>query len=789
MGIASQAVTIPPQVRSVLSGLRWRIRGYVLLDGLILAIGWTAATFWVSLAADYLPILAGASELPTMVRAIMLAAVLVSLLYIVHRWIVSRITVPLSDRSMAILLERRFPTFRDGLVTTVELLGRPVDIPISAEMLRLTTQQADLELGNVRLRDVFAFSSLGRKAAVAGILVGSLALFGFLDRSTFVLAANRLWLLDSSPWPRSAQIEVLGVEVLRATSSGSVIPITTTMLSFADGRVKVAKGSNLSLKVRADASARVVPESCVVAYGTALGEYGRVKMDRAGDLHAEEVRGRRVSVQNYVYDGKPFKGILSDVNFSVIGYDHRLSNFQIEVVESPALAEMVLECELPEYVARSENQPRHKELSYLPSGTQVPVGTHVTLRGVANKPLRQVYVTRSQDQPPELLQGPFAGDGRELRVELGDLRHNTTVELTMLDTDMVSTERPIRVTVAVVPDEPPQIDVRLRGIGRAVTPDVLMPMLGTIKDEYGVARTWLELQQNDSAPNRLDLTLGAGGTVAQQFDFRRMRQESGDLELKPQDKLLLLVGAEDICDLDGKPNTRLGNSIQLDVVTAGELLVQLETRELGLRQRFEQIIEELTETRDALLSVKVEGLSGDSGDGAEPPTAGADPGDAPLDPQTVAERVRSLRLLRVQKSTQQCQKSSQEVLGIAVSFDDIREEMINNRLEAAERIELLREKIIVPLRAILDQEFKTLQSRLAALEESAPRLADPAEVVPSIQATENLLNRLNEVLQEMLDIESYNELLDLVRGMIKEQDELIRKTKDQKKKQLLDLSD
>ncbi|MBM4005046.1 MAG: DUF4175 domain-containing protein [Planctomycetes bacterium] len=789
MGIGSQTVSVPPQVRSVLSGLRWRIRGFVLLDGLILAIGWLAGTFWVSLAADYLPILAGASELPAWVRAIMLAVVLLSLLYIVHRWIVARITVPLSDRSLAILLERRFPAFRDGLVTTVELLGRPADIPISAELLRLTTQEADSELGNVRLRDVFAYASLRRKSLLAVLLVGSVGVFGVLDRSTLALAANRLWLLDASPWPRNAQIEVLGVEVLRATSSGSMIPVTSTMLSFADGRVKVAKGSSLSLKVRADASARVVPESCVVAYATSLDEYGRVKMDRVGDQHAEEVRGRRVSVQNYVYDGKPFKGILSDVNFSVIGYDHRLSNFQIEVVESPALAELVLECELPEYIALAENQPRHRELTYLPSGTQVPVGTHVTFRAVANKPLRQVYVARSQDQPAELLQGPFANDGRELRVELGDLRRNTTVELTMLDTDMVSTERPIRVTVAVVPDEPPQIDVRLRGIGRAVTPDVLMPMQGTIKDEYGVASSWLELQQNDKTPNQLALTLDNGGALNEQFDFRRMRQEAGGLGLKPQDKLLLQVGAEDICDLDGKPNVRLGNSIQLDVVTAGELLVQLETRELGLRQRFEQVIEELTETRDTLLRVKVEGLSGDAAQGAEAAPEGVDPGDAQLDPQTVAERVRSLRLLRVQKSTQQCQKSSQEVLGIAVSFEDIREEMINNRLEAAERIELLREKITIPLRAILNQEFKTLQSRLTALEEIAPRLADPAEVVPSIQATEILLNRLSEVLQEMLDIESYNELLDLVRGMIKEQDELIRKTKEQKKQQLLKLSE
>jgi hypothetical protein len=39
----------------------------------------------------------------------------------------------------------------------------------------------------------------------------------------------------------------------------------------------------------------------------------------------------------------------------------------------------------------------------------------------------------------------------------------------------------------------------------------------------------------------------------------------------------------------------------------------------------------------------------------------------------------------------------------------------------------------------------------------------------------------------MLDLESYNEILDLVRGLIEDQNELMEDTKSERKKKVLDL--
>ena len=52
---------------------------------------------------------------------------------------------------------------------------------------------------------------------------------------------------------------------------------------------------------------------------------------------------------------------------------------------------------------------------------------------------------------------------------------------------------------------------------------------------------------------------------------------------------------------------------------------------------------------------------------------------------------------------------------------------------------------------------------------------------------ETVLLKLDEVLQRMLELETYNELIELVRDLIGEQDDLLEKTKEERKQQVLDL--
>jgi hypothetical protein len=310
----------------------------------------------------------------------------------------------------------------------------------------------------------------------------------------------------------------------------------------------------------------------------------------------------------------------------------------------------------------------------------------------------------------------------------------------------------------------------------------------------------------DEEPRKRNLTLGREGALETELDFRELRSDPKPIELKPAAKLRLRVLADDRFKLgDEGPNLGTGELYELDVVTAEELLRLLESRELGLRRRFEQIIEETTELRDSLLRVKVELASADKDgapakdaaskdaaakDAGTPRPAGAEPGDESPEGETAAQRAQSLRLLRVQRAIQQSQKSSQEVLGVALSFADIREELINNRVDTEDRKERLKEQIADPLRKIVAERFPALEKQLAELEKSLgdTKAAGPFSDAASEQS-ELLLAELGDVLQKMLDLETYNELLDIVRDLIKEQTDLLDKTRQQKKRQLLELTE
>ena len=64
---------IDPQIQRTLQRLRSRIRLFVWIEGISLAIVWLGVMFWLGLAVDYLPVLVGANELAQGARGILLA--------------------------------------------------------------------------------------------------------------------------------------------------------------------------------------------------------------------------------------------------------------------------------------------------------------------------------------------------------------------------------------------------------------------------------------------------------------------------------------------------------------------------------------------------------------------------------------------------------------------------------------------------------------------------------------------------------------------------------------------
>jgi hypothetical protein len=429
---------LAPEIRGLLRGLRWRIRAYVWAEGAITALVWLSLTFWIALALDYFPVLVWANELPRETRGLTLLTIAAVLAWIVYRLILARTFVRLGDRSMAILLERRYPQFSDSLVTTVELSRRSErdEEFFSADMLQHTRHQALSEVERVRLRQVFRIRPLAGKSALALLLIIPVIVFATVRSDAFELGVRRLYLLDETPWPRNAQIEIVGIEVERVSPRTGELIFTETR-PFQDGQVKVARGATLALRVRANTKVKTVPDYCRIVYRTADGTRGQVNMRRDGSPRDD-------GFQYFTYMGKPFQGMLDDLQFDVIGYDHRVNEYAIHVVDAPAVVETELVCKFPDYLVDRENGlwlPRTVE--YRSSGTQLPRGTQLVIRMKSNKPLEEVEFAMPGDSNFEQ-RALHGADQRIVEYAVDSLSGSFTLDVLLRDVDGVYSKSPHR---------------------------------------------------------------------------------------------------------------------------------------------------------------------------------------------------------------------------------------------------------------------------------------------------------------------------------------------------------
>jgi hypothetical protein len=220
----------------------------------------------------------------------------------------------------------------------------------------------------------------------------------------------------------------------------------------------------------------------------------------------------------------------------------------------------------------------------------------------------------------------------------------------------------------------------------------------------------------------------------------------------------------------------------LEVVTPEQLLSRLERRELALRARLEQTIDETRNLRDTLNLLR-------RGFGENEP-ASDDEAENKDAAQTGETRLIQVRRLRVQQSGLQAAKTSEELSGIAASLDDILREMINNRVDSVDRQERIGGGVRDPLRQIVDEPLARLREQIVDIERAVGD-ADEAmtRTATSIETADEVLLRLAEVLEKMLDLESYNEILDILRELIEDQEKLLDDTKSERKKGVLDLFD
>jgi hypothetical protein len=152
------------------------------------------------------------------------------------------------------------------------------------------------------------------------------------------------------------------------------------------------------------------------------------------------------------------------------------------------------------------------------------------------------------------------------------------------------------------------------------------------------------------------------------------------------------------------------------------------------------------------------------------------------------EQAQRLRLLRAQQSVLQADKSQQELLGVATRVEDIRLQLINNRIDSIDRQTRLHDRVYLPLESVLDKEMEDFRGRLNQLQTASmsPQGNGP-QATAAADANDRVLVALDAIIANMLDLESFNEIIDLVRGILDDEERLLDETQKKQKQGLLDL--
>lgn len=385
--------------------------------------------------------------------------------------------------------------------------------------------------------------------------------------------------------------------------------------------------------------------------------------------------------------------------------------------------------------------------------------------------------------------------------------------------------RPIVLAAEPVVDEAPRVVAEVFGVGLAVTPQARVGLEGEVVDDHGIAKVKAIFHRLGHAgaegdrPMTVELAKPDGPKARVEFNTW---VELADLSLEPGTRCQVRVQANDCCDLRGSP--QVGESLPwvLEIVSAEELRLRLEKREIALRQQLDQVIGELSDTRRQIekfvskhAGKTLDPVAGrlviEPEDVSTPASEGEDSG-RPRDWESAApgsalqgnDQSRSWDWTPFARRTaSQLQKNAEDVKTILEGVTLLRDEIQNNRLEAQAWVERLELQVIPPLREACRKTFPALQAKVRQME-SGPegigtngqrRASPPSSGSPEQwqflgqvkSDVENLIHLLQMARAAMLELEDLRRVVELLREIIGEQNKLLERTQDVHRRRLRQL--
>ena len=837
----SPAAGVPSAITDVLGSLKRRIRTYVVVEGTAMVLVLLALLFWISLGLDWAWFRVSRLELPVWFRAVFDVLVVCSASVVAVGWIAMRWARRFRSRALALVLERRFPELDDRLITAIEM-AETSDAeltPLGRAMLEKTRRDVVEASRRLEVGDVFQKQPLRRAVLMAVGLVVSIGGLAVADSAVITRWADGFLGLKETYWPREYQ---LVVTVVRGPSRSDVPiePGTPYRHPLGDDLV-------LSIEVRPDPSRpEIAPLNNVEVTYRQAGGSGRGVCAQRGPHEFRFTRGGlledlsfRVSGGDYI-NRHPYRvEVVEPPTLEQIVLDCRYPQYTGlnppgDASGRTRQAVQGIQVDLPmETDVRLQgrtNKPfvgvRVEFDNYrlvLEDQNGVPVawfehqtedGQAVRRREVDPKDLLQIAKDGSLGWPSRLLKLPMLV-GTQARKGLDELFARSSdpdagpvtmpiplppdvqLRIAILDTDDILSRDPSRLTINGIVDQPPEIETSLRGIGSEVTRIARIPIIGVVQDDYGVDEVHFEYQvvDGDTRPDQLGtdwlkrpLSRPPQGRprefrltttredIPRDKDLKEPRHEQAvwfDLrQLDPEptvgQKLVLSIVASDADDRNGPHSTRSSPLHVFAIVSNEDLQFGLIQKELRFRQRFEQVIDDIDRTRKNLLGYRRQVDQAKSGGGN-----GSEEGGEQVNP---AER-----------SINEVIRGHNETVAVTEGFADIRDELINNGVHTQQTLMRIDDGVLKPLQRITSEDYTGAEATLRALARASRDGANPPleTIDTATDSLQTLLERMRRVLVEMRKLETYQEALKLLKQIIDDEEKLLEKTREQRKRDLL----
>lgn len=469
---------------------------------------------------------------------------------------------------------------------------------------------------------------------------------------------------------------------------------------------------------------------------------------------------------DYRFDIPPLQ---NEATIALSGGDDDFGPFTIEPVDRPRIADLVLSSQHPTQAAPEMHRfaGADAEMAFLPK-------TKLELTLTSNVPVAEVKLKSSQQTP-----GPAQLRRLNDRTFAIGWTHEAPVQLNfeLVGTvgDLASVPTPVSIGLKV--DQSPRVTLQYSGVRQRITPMAHVPLNVQTRDDYGVVKvdlathieppaavepigastqpaaatkpTTAPVVARDGvipllAPSTQPSTQSAVPSLAGQLESQFKHEFDVSAEkLVPGALLSFTARATDASYTGAQTGT--SRTVTFRVVTPEELFREILLRQQAERSRFRKSIAESEKLRADLTSLSA--------------------------PEAAVQLARQHRL------------TQREVGRIANALTECLTEMRLNVLGGPEAWDLMENGIIKPLRTLNDGLMSDQRDALDGL----ARSIDPKRLAEAGARQEQIITKMNEILKQMSQWDSFVDVINQLNEIIKLQDNVKQNTEKLKEKQTEDV--